>query len=589
MSRIAIDPITRIGGHLRIEAEIADGAVRDAWSSGTMFRGMELILRGRDPRDAWLFAQRVCGSCTSAHALASVRAVENAFGVTVPRNARLVRNILAGTTYVLDHVVHFYHLHAFDWVDVMSALKADPASTVTLAHSISAWPQSTVPYFKGVQEKLTKLVDSGQLGLLANGYWGHPAYRLPPEANLIVVAHYLEALDWQRRVSRIHTILGGKNPHPQTYLVGGMALAPEWGGPAPALPGEHPQQVDKKAPTALSERGLADIADLLAEARAFVEQVYVPDVLAVAGYYREWAAIGRGIGNYLSYGEFPEDESAQPRLLLPAGRVMGRALTGVEPVDQANVAESVAHSYYTYDGPDELRHPSAGQTSPRYAGPPLPFTTLEGSTRYSWLKAPRYDGQPMEVGALARMLVGFVEGRAEVRAGVQRAVAALGGGPDALFGTLGRIVARAIEAQVIATSLAGWLNDLRGNLAGGDLALVDLAHWDPSAWPAAAAGWSLGEAPRGALGHWVAIDRNVISSYQIVDASTWNGSPRDGGDRRGAWEEALVGTPVIDPTQPLEMLRVVHSFDPCTACAVHAHGGQPGGPVEIRVAGSVGR
>ncbi len=586
MSRIAIDPITRIGGHLRIEAEVADGVVRDAWSSGTMFRGLELILKGRDPRDAWLFAQRVCGSCTSAHALASVRAVEHALGVTVPPNARLVRNLLAGTSYLLDHVVHFYHLHAFDWVDAMSALKADPVATVALSHGASDWPQATVPYFTGVQDKLKKLVDSGQLGLLANGYWGHPAYRMSPEASLIVVAHYLEALDWQRRFSRIQTILGGKNPHPQTYLVGGMALAPQWGGPETAS-GEHPQQVDKKAPAPLSERSLADVAALIAEARTFIDQVYVPDVLAVAASYPDWAGIGTGIGSYLSYGEFPADETPAPRLLFPAGRVMGRVMARAEPVDQAKIAESVAHSYYTYEGSDELRHPATGQTSPRYDGPKPPFTTLEGSPKYSWLKAPRYDGQPMEAGPLARVLVGYVEGRAEIRPVVEHTVAALGGGPELLFGTLGRIVARAIEAQVIGASLEGWLNDLRGSMAGGDLAFVDLGRWDPGSWPDRADGWSLGETPRGALGHWLTIDRNVVASYQIVDASTWNGSPRDGRGLRGAWEEALVGTPVVDAGQPLEILRVVHSFDPCTACAVHAHRPGAGGRVDVRVMGTV--
>jgi Ni,Fe-hydrogenase I large subunit len=590
MTRIAIDPVTRIGGHLRIEAEIADGVVSDAWSTGTMFRGLELILRGRDPRDAWLFAQRVCGSCTGVHALASVRAVEHALGVTVPRNARLVRNVIAGTQYVMDHVLHFYHLHAFDWVDVEAALRADPAATSTLARTTSGWPQSSPSYFRDVQDRLARFVSSGQSGTFANGPWGHPAYRLSAEANLLVVAHYLEALDWRRKVSRIHTILGGKNPHPQTFLVGGMALTPPWGGPNRGLPGEHPQQIDKRAPAAVSEASLAEIADLIAAARVFVDQVYLPDVLLVAREYPEWAALGAGIGNYLAYGDFPQDDTAEPALLLPPGRVMGRVLARVQGVDQAGVTETVAHSWYASDGDvDVPRNPGQGETKPVYAGPPLPYASLEGSEKYSWLKAPRYQDEPMEVGPLARVLVAFVEGRDEVRAAVERAVTALGVGPDALFSTLGRMVARAVEAQVIANRLGGWHRELTQNLGDGDLAFADLSRWDPGSWPQEAQGWSLGEAPGGALGHWVTIRDRTIQSYQIVDASTWNGSPRDGKGRRGAWEEALVGTPLAEPDRPLEILRTLHSFDPCTACGVHAFDPGGAGPIEIRVSRSASR
>ena len=590
MSRLIIDPITRIGGHLRIEAEVAGGVVTDAWSTGTMFRGLEPIMQGRDPRDAWLLAQRVCGSCTGVQALASVRAVERALGATIPRNARLVRNVIAGTQYVLDHVLHFYHLHAFDWVDVASALRADPAATSALANATSGWPQSSVSHFREAQDRLQRFVASGESSSFANGPWGHPAYRLSPEANLLLATHYLEALDWRLKISKIHTILGGKNPHPQTFLVGGMALAPPWGGPNRGLPGEHPQQIDKRAPAALSEASLAEIATLIAAARAFVDLVYVPDVLLVARAYPEWATLGAGIGNYLAYGEFPEDESDEPKLFLPRGRVMGRIMARVEAVEQAGVTETVAHAWYTYDNdPDGPRKPVDGQTNPTYAGPALPYTTLAGSEKYSWLKAPRYDDEPMEVGALARVLVAYVEGRDEVRAAVNRAVSALGVGPDALFGTLGRLVARAVEAEVIAVRLGDWQRQLAGNLSDGDLALADLGRWDPGSWPQEASGWSLGEAPGGALGHWVTIRDQVIASYQIVDASTWNGSPRDRKGRRGAWEEALVGTPVADAAQPLEILRTLHSFDPCAACAVHAYDPRAGGSIDLRVSGPAAR
>jgi [NiFe] hydrogenase large subunit/hydrogenase large subunit len=568
MTRIAIDPITRIEGHLRIEVEVANGLVTDAWSSGTMFRGLELILKGRDPRDAWVFAQRACGVCTTVHALASVRSVENALAIRIPRNARIVRNLIAGTQYVQDHVIHFYHLHALDWVDVVSALAADPAATARLAQSISAHPLSSATYFQGVKDRLGTFVASGQLGPFANGYWGHPAYKLPPEANLLAVAHYLEALEWQRHVIRIHALLGSKNPHPQTYVVGGMALA-----------------LDPNSTTALNARGLSEIAELIKQAQTFVDQVYIPDVLAIAALYKDWAGIGQGIGNYMSYGEFPEDDSGQPSAFyLPRGRIMAGDLGTIERVDQNSVAETVAHSYYTYDDGDATaHHPWDGQTNPAYAGPPPPFESLEGHDKYSWLKAPRYDDEPMEVGPLARLLVAYGSGQPDVKAAVDGVLAKLGVGPEALFSTLGRIAARAIETQLIVHRLGRWLSDLTDNLATGDLAIADVTMWDPSSWPAEATGWGFEEAPRGSLGHWIKIKDQAIENYQLVVPSTWNGSPRDAKGRRGAWEEALIGTPVADPNQPVEILRTVHSFDPCMACAVHVYDPTAGTSIQVRV------
>jgi Ni,Fe-hydrogenase I large subunit len=556
MTRIAIDPITRIEGHLRIEADVADGAVREAWSSGTMFRGLELILRGRDPRDAWLFAQRACGVCTTVHALASVRSVEDALGLRIPRNARLVRNLIAGMQFVQDHVIHFYHLHALDWVDVIAALSADPAATAALARSISDWPMSSEAHFAAVRDKLQALVDSGQLGPFANGYWGHPAYRLPPEVDLMAVTHYLEALDWQRNVIRAHALLGAKNPHPQTYVVGGMALG-----------------LDPESPTALNARGLSEMSHLIALAKDFVDRVHIPDVLAIGGFYRDWASIGRGIGNYLSYGDFPEDDSGGPTsFYLPSGRVMRGDLGSVEPVDQSQVAEQVAHSHYRDpDGDDRARHPWDGVTDPSYDGPEPPYETLEGFARYSWLKAPRYADEPMEVGPLARMLVAYASGHADVRTAIDGLLRTLGVGPDALSSTLGRVVARAVETQLIAARLRTWFDDLAENIDRGDLAVADVSRWDPSNWPAEARGSGLVEAPRGSLGHWVLVKGGTIAAYQMVAPSTWNISPRDARGRRGALEEALVGTPVADVEQPVEILRTVHSFDPCLACAVHIH------------------
>jgi len=555
MARIAIDPITRIEGHLRIEVEVQDGRVTDAWSSGTMFRGIELILRRRDPRDAWVFAQRICGVCTTVHALASVRAVENALGITIPENARLIRQLISGAQLVQDHVIHFYHLHALDWVDVTLALKADPGQTSTLAQSISAWPKSSRAYFKGVQDRLAAFVNGGQLGIFANGYWGHPAYALPPEANLLAVAHYLEALDWQRDFIRIHAILGGKNPHPQSYLVGGMATA-----------------LNPDSPATINADRLSLLAQLIARGQDFVAQVYIPDVLAVASFYKDWAGIGAGLGNYLTYGDYPSDTRNKPEtFLFPRGVILGRDLANVLPMDQQQVNEYVAHSWYDYAGGDARGlHPWKGETTPHYTGPQPPFELLsDKGDKYSWLKAPRYDERAVEVGPLARMLMAYATGSPAVKQAVDGALAALGVGPSALFSTLGRVAARAIEAEVMAQQLPPWLGQLEDNMARGDLKIHENAHWDPGTWPDDVMGWGFHEAPRGALGHWVHIKGGAIENYQAVVPSTWNAGPRDAKGQRGAYEAALIGTPVHDPERPVEILRTVHSFDPCLACAVH--------------------
>ena len=389
MARIVVDPVTRIEGHLRIEAQVDGGIISDAWSSGTMFRGIELILRGRDPREAWIWAQRICGVCTMVHALASVNAVEDALGIEVPDNARLVRNIIAATQTVQDHVVHFYHLHALDWVDVVSALKADPAKTSQLAQSISDWPVSSAKYFKGVQDRVSALVASRQLSLFGSGYWGHPAYHLPPEANLMAVAHYLEALHFQKEFIRIHAVLGGKNPHLQTFLVGGMATS-----------------LDPNEPNATVNLERIDfLLQVANSAHAFVNQVYIPDVLAVAGFYRDWFERGEGLGNFMSYGAYPQGSIKDPAdFFLPRGIILNRDLSKVYPVDPGNITEYVAHSWYEYvEGSQIAKHPYEGETSPKYTGPKPPYEFLEVDQKYSWLKAPRYEDKAMEVGPLARL------------------------------------------------------------------------------------------------------------------------------------------------------------------------------------------
>ena len=560
MARIVVDPVTRIEGHLRIEAEVNGGAVTDAWSSGTMFRGIELILRGRDPREAWIWTQRICGVCTTVHALASVRAVEDALSIQVPENANLIRNIIGASQYVQDHVIHFYHLHALDWVDVTLALKADPAKTSQLAESISPWPKSSKNYFKATQDKVKALVESKQLSLFSSGYWGHPAYRLPPEANLLAVAHYIEALEFQKDYIRIHAVLGGKNPHLQTYLVGGMSTSMDPNEPGATI---NPERI-----TFLTE--------LAAKAQEFVDQVYVPDVLAVAGFYRDWFGYGEGLGNFLSYGDYPQGGVKDPaRFYLPRGAIFSHDLSKVNPVDPANVSEYVTHSWYEYgDGDQNGKNPYQGETKPKYTGPKPPFEHLDVDQKYSWLKAPRYQDRPMEVGPLSRMLVAYASGHPDVKPVVDAVLAKLNAPATALFSTLGRIAARAIETKVMAGQVSKWVAELGDKLGHGDLRIHNGEKWDPDTWPKQAQGWGFHEAPRGSLGHWVHIEDKKIQNYQCVVPTTWNAGPRDSNGQRGAYEAALLKTPIADPERPVEILRTVHSFDPCLACAVHVVDGR---------------
>ncbi len=554
MARLVVDPVSRIEGHLRIEADVNGGKISDAWSSGTMFRGIELILQGRDPREAWIWAQRICGVCTMVHAIASVRAVEDALQIEVPENAQLVRNLIAGSQMVQDHVVHFYHLHALDWVDVTSALKADPVKTSTIAQSISNCEKSSATYFKGVQKRVQGVIDSGQLSLFASGYWGHPAYALPPEVNLLALAHYLEALQFQKDFIRIHAILGGKNPHPQSFLVGGMSTAMDPNEPAAVI---NPETITL-------------MRSLVAKAQKFVDDYYIPDVLAIAPLYKDWFTRGEGLGNFLSYGDYAGDANDQKSFLFPRGIVMGHDISKVLPVDAAKITESVAHSWYDYAGGDGAAlHPSMGETRPKYSGPKPPYDHLDVNAKYSWLKTPRYDGKPMEVGPLARMVVGYASGKKEIVDAVNGALKALNAQPAVLFSTLGRIAARALEAQLMARQLDAWVSKLDDNLAHGKTTIFNPAKWDPGSWPKTASGHGWHEAPRGSLGHWIEIENKAIKNYQAVVPTTWNAGPRDSQGQRGAYEAALLNTPVADPNRPLEILRTIHSFDPCIACAVH--------------------
>jgi len=556
-TRIVVDPVTRIEGHLRIEAEIKDGKIVDAWSAGTMVRGLEIILKGRDPRDAWAFCERVCGVCTTVHALASVRAVEDAIEVQVPPNAELIRNIMFCAQYMQDHVVHFYHLHALDWVDVVSALKADPVATSVLAQGVSKWAKSSPGYFKDIQTRLTKFVESGQLGIFANGYWGHPAFKLPPEANLMAVAHYLEALEWQKEIVKVHTIFGGKNPHPN-YLVGGM-----------------PCSININEANAINAERLAMVGDLLKQGQQFIEQVYIPDVLAVAPFYLDWAGIGGGLENYLCYGDLPTNGfSDVGSYRFPRGAILGRDLTkvhAVDPRDDTGIQEFIDHSWYEYEGGAAGLHPWKGETKLKYSGPKPPYANLDTDAKYSWLKTPRWKGHAMEVGPLARMLVGYAAGNAEIKDAVTATLGALKAPASVLFSTLGRTAARAIESKLAARWALEDYDRLLANIKAGDTRTFTRDKWEPSSWPKTCKGVGTSEAPRGALAHWIVINDQKIANYQLVVPSTWNASPRDAKGQRSAYEASLIGTPVHDPQQPLEIIRTIHSFDPCLACAVHLY------------------
>ena len=551
--RLAIDPVTRIEGHLRIEAQLEDGVVREAYSSGTQFRGLEIIMQGRDPRDAWAFAQRICGVCTLVHGMASVRAVENALGIEIPKNAELVRNLMIAAQFVHDHVMHFYHLHALDWVDVVAALQADPAQTAAWLRAMNPETPTTAEALAETKRRVQALVQSGQLGLFANGYWGHPEYKLPPEAGLMALTHYLDALQWQREVAKLHAIFGGKNPHPN-LVVGGV-----------------PCPIDFSSETAINAAKLDQVRALIAQMQTFVDHVYLPDVLAIAAAYPEWATRGEGTGNFLGYGDLQLADGSRP--LFPAGVLLDRDLSRVQPLDAAapdQIKEYVAHAWYAYAaGRDQGLHPHAGETTPAFDGPKPPYEQLDVSGGYSWIKAPRWRDKVAEVGPLARVLLMYARGDARAVQLVDATLGQLKLPKQALFSTLGRTAARALETKLLADEMSHWLDSLIANVEAGDTRTVNADKWDPASWPKHAQGIGLMEAPRGGLAHFVVIDDAKISNYQAVVPSTWNAGPRDARGQPGPYEASLVGHTVHDPAQPLELLRTIHSFDPCIACAVH--------------------
>ncbi len=548
--RITVDPITRIEGHLRIDAEVDNGTITKAWSSGQMWRGIEVILQGRDPRDAWLFTQRICGVCTTVHAVASVRCVENALGMEIPLNAQYIRNLVLALHGLHDHIVHFYVLSALDWVDVVSALKADIGKTVQLAESLSNWPGNSANRFRAVQEKVKAIVESGQLGPFANGYWGHPAMVLPPEANLMAVSHYLEALDYQRKADQAIAIISGKNPHIQNLSVGGVTAA-----------------LNPDNETALNMERLYWVKQLAEEVQGFVKQVYLPDVIAVGALYKDWLQYGAGVTNYLAVPDMVLDTKGT-RFDLPGGTIMDGDLKTVKPFTsfnddyfQKNVVECIARSWY--DG-DWTRHPYKEETVPKY-------TDFQEDGKYSWLKAPRFQGRPMQVGPLAQVLVGYAQGHELTRKYVDDALArvsSLAGaqvGPEVLHSTPGRHLGRAIRTAVLSDLAIKHWQLLVDNIGRGDLEIFNRPVFPKGEQM----GFGFHEAPRGALSHWIVIRDGKIANYQCVVPSTWNAGPRDDKDNPGPYEASLVGNPMADPELPLEVLRTIHSFDPCIACAVH--------------------
>ncbi|MGJ0431499.1 nickel-dependent hydrogenase large subunit [Methylobacter sp.] len=566
--RVVVDPVTRIEGHMRCEVNIDDdNIIRNAVSSGTMWRGLEVILKGRDPRDAWAFVQRICGVCTGTHALTSVRAVEDALKIKIPENANSIRNLMQLSLQTQDHLVHFYHLHALDWVNPVNALKADPAATSALQQSISPHnPKSSPGYFRDTQNRLKKFVESGQLGPFKNGYWTNPAYLLPPEADLMAVTHYLEALDFQKDIMKIRTIFGGKDPHPN-WLVGGVPCAINIDGVG--------------ANGAINMERLNLVSSIIDRTIDFIDQVYIPDLLAIAQFYKGWL-YGGGISgqSLLSYGDIPDNANdySAANLLMPRGAIINGDLSKVHEVDLTDpeqIKEFVPHSWYKY--PDESLglHPWDGVTEPNYRigpktkGSRTHIEELDESAKYSWIKAPRWRGHAMEVGPLARYVIGYAQGNKEITEQINFVLKTLDVPVTALFSTLGRTAARGLEAQWAAGKMRYFMDKMIANIKAGDLATANVERWDPETWPSSVKGVGFTEAPRGALGHWLHIENTKIANYQCVVPTTWNGSPRDEQGNIGAFEAALLNTKVERPEEPVEILRTLHSFDPCLACSTH--------------------
>lgn len=551
--RVVVDPITRIEGHLRIEVVVDDNnVVQEAYSGSTLWRGIETILRGRDPRDAGFMTQRICGVCTFSHYRAGIVAVENALGITPPLNALLTRTLMSNALFLHDHIVHFYHLHALDWVDIVSALSANPKAASQEAFKFCDYPFACgEDQLKLVQDRVKKFVEKGNLGPFANAYYGHPTYHLTPEQNLIALSHYLECLRIQRVAAQAMAIFGGKNPHPQSLTVGGVTCV-----------------MDILNPSRLGEYMVKfqEVAD-------FVNRAYYPDLLMAGGAYaKEPSVLGDvGVANLFTYKEF---QYSANEFLFDSGIVLNGDLSKIHDIDESKITEEATHSWYKNDAP---LHPYDGEQEPNYTGfvdgenidgkgEIVTTKVFDTKGKYSWIKAPRYNGMPMQVGPLANIVVNFAKGNKFVVPVVEKFLKDTGLPLEAVLSTLGRTATRMIEAKVIADNGLLAFNNLIANIKSGDTQTCAKYFIDKDK---EYRGRYMGHVPRGVLSHWCRIKNGVIENWQAVVPSTWNASPKDSKGQMATYEACLVGMKIADLKQPLEIIRKIHSYDPCIACAVH--------------------
>ena len=551
--RVVVDPITRIEGHLRIEVVVDDNnVVQEAYSGSTLWRGIETILRGRDPRDAGFMTQRICGVCTFSHYRAGIVAVENALGITPPLNALLTRTLMNNTLFLHDHIVHFYHLHALDWVDIVSALSADPKAASQEAFKFCDYPFACgEDQLKLVQDRVKKFVEKGNLGPFANAYYGHPTYHLTPEQNLIALSHYLECLRIQRVAAQAMAIFGGKNPHPQSLTVGGVTCV-----------------MDILSPARLGEYMVK-----FQEVAEFVNRAYYPDLLMAGGAYAKEPSVlsDVGVANLFTYKEF---QYSANEFLFDSGIVLNGDLSKIHDLDESKITEEATHSWYKNDAP---LHPYDGEQEPNYTGfvdgenidgkgEVVTTKVFDTKGKYSWIKAPRYNGMPMQVGPLANIVVNFAKGNKFVVPVVEKFLKDTGLPLEAVLSTLGRTATRMIEAKVIADNGLLAFNNLIANIKTGDTQTCAKYVIDKDK---EYRGRYMGHVPRGVLSHWCRIKNGVIENWQAVVPSTWNASPKDSKGQMATYEACLVGMKIADLKQPLEIIRKIHSYDPCIACAVH--------------------
>ncbi|MGS0674266.1 nickel-dependent hydrogenase large subunit [Shewanella sp. 125m-1] len=545
--RVVIDPITRIEGHLRVEVEVNENnVITKAWSSSTLWRGIEVILKGRTPMDVGLIVQRICGVCTYSHYRCGTEAVENALGVQIPLNAKYLRSLMQTSLYMHDHIVHFYHLHGLDWVDVVSALSADPALAAQEALKYTENPIAAGEGdLRAVQERVAGLVETGKLGPFANAYWGNGTYRFTPEQNLIALSHYLKALEVQRVAAEMLAIFGGKSPHPQSVVVGGVTSVRDMLSPARLQEWKQKHEF----------------------VNDFIIRAYKADiVMAAAAFGTEPSVLGGvNITNFLATDDFLLGDG---QYLFNQGVIMNGDLANVSDLDPQQIEEDVTHAWYKADAP---QHPYDGTTIPDYTGfveretvyGKLP--TIDGDGKYSWVKSPRYNGEPVEVGPLACLLVSYARGNPVVVDAVNDLLETTGLPVEALFTTLGRTAARMLQTVIVAQEGLKTFDAMLTNMQSDETTYVKPEIDSSKEY----VGHAMIEAPRGMLSHWIRIKDGKVENYQAVVPTTWNAGPIDAEGKMGPYEASLIGLQLEDPTKPLEVIRIIHSFDPCMACAVH--------------------